>query len=397
MSKPLAVTWASNAAWAATGYGQQTRQVVTRMIADGHQVAVAANYGLEATMSTWEGIEHFPRGFDAYSQDVLTAYYKDWERQHPDADPLLVTLYDVWVYTNPNLVNVPRIASWVPIDHLPIPAKVAQWCAKPNVTPIAMSHYGAAQLASMGIEHLDIPHGIETKVFKPTPKVPDASGKVRTGREIMGIPDESVHLTGIINANKGVMPIRKAFPEQLLAWSIFAKSKDDVALYLHTESSGGMGGIPFEPLMASVGLEGDDRVKFVNQYQLRIGIPNDAMAAIYTGLDVLLAPTLGEGYGLTVAEAEACGTRAIVNDFTAQPELISDGWKVNGQPFWDPAQEAWFNIPSVKDIVRALEESYERRDERHSEEARRHIVENYDADTIYAERWRPALDSILRP
>jgi glycosyltransferase involved in cell wall biosynthesis len=367
------------------------------MIADGHQVAVAANYGLEATMSTWEGIEHFPRGFDAYSQDVLTAYYKDWERQHPDADPLLVTLYDVWVYNNPAFENVPRIASWVPIDHLPIPPKVAQWCAKPNVTPIAMSHYGAAQLKAMNIEHLDIPHGIETDVYKPTEKVTDASGKVRTGREIMGLPDESLHITGIINANKGVMPVRKAFPEQLLAWSIFAKGKDDVALYLHTESSGGMGGIPFAPILSSVGLEENDRVKFVNQYLLRTGIPNDAMAAIFTGLDVLLAATLGEGFGLTVAESEACGTRAIVNDFTAQPELISDGWKINGQPFWDPAQEAWFNIPSVKDMVRALEESYERKDERHSEEARRHIVANYDADTIYAERWRPALDSILRP
>jgi len=169
-----------------------------------------------------------------------------------------------------------------------------------------------------------------------------------------------------------------------------------VRLYMHTESSGSMGGIPFDPLMKSVGLDGD-KVKFVNQYQLRVGIPNDAMAAIYTGLDVLLAPTLGEGFGLTVAEAESCGTRAIVNDFTAQPELISDGWKITGQPLWDPAQEAWFNIPSVKDMVRALEESYERRDERHSESARQHIVDNYDADTIYTERWRPAFKSILRP
>jgi len=396
MSKPLAVTWGSNAAWAATGYGTQTKQVVTRMIRDGHHVAVAANYGLEATMSNWEGIEHFPRGFDAYSQDVLTAYYKDWERQHPDADPLLMTLYDVWVYQNPAFANIPRIASWVPIDHLPIPTKVAEWCNRPNVTPIAMSHYGSAQLEAAGIEHLCIPHGIETAVFKPTSEIADAGGTIRTGREIMGIPDEDVHITGIINANKGVAPVRKAFGEQLLAWSIFAKDKDDVRLYMHTESSGAMGGIPFDPLMKSVGLDGD-KVKFVNQYQLRVGIPNEAMAAIYTGLDVLLAPTLGEGFGLTVAEAESCGTRAIVNDFSAQPELISDGWKITGQPLWDPAQEAWFNIPSVKDMVRALEESYERRDERHSEDARRHIVENYDADTLYNERWRPAFELILRP
>lgn len=396
MSKPLAVTWSSNAAWAPTGYGTQTKQVVTRMQADGHHVSVAANYGLEATMSDWEGIQHFPRGFDPYSQDVLTAYYKDWERQHPDADPLLVTLYDVWVYTQPSFDSVPRIASWVPIDHLPIPTKVAAWCQRPNVTPIAMSHFGSAQLKAAGIEHLCIPHGIETDVFKPVQTVVDASGNLRTGRDIMGFPDPDMHLTGIINANKGVMPTRKAFPEQLLAWSIFAQGKDDVGLYLHTESSGGMGGIPFDPLLKSVGLDGE-RVKFVNQYLLRTGIPNDAMAAIYSGLDVLLAATLGEGFGLTVAEAEACGTRAIVNDFTAQPELLSDGWKVSGQPFWDPAQDAWFNIPSVKDMVAALEESYERKGEKHSDDARRHIVDNYDADLIYRERWRPALESVLRP
>jgi len=43
----------------------------------------------------------------------------------------------------------------------------------------------------------------------------------------------------------------------------------------------------------------------VNQYQSRIGIPSEVMAALYTGMDCLLAPTLGEGFGITVIEAEA--------------------------------------------------------------------------------------------
>ncbi len=300
--KTLATLWASNAAWAATGYGQQTKQVTSRMVNDGHSVAVAVNYGLEATMSEWEGIEHFPRGFDAYSQDVLPAYYADWARQHLGQTPLLVTLYDTWVYSNPGLDTIP-IASWVPIDHLPVPPKVAQWCAKDNVTPIAMSHYGAAQLTAAGIEHLCIPHGIDTNTFKPTATIEDASGVARTGRELMNISDDDVHVTGIINANKGTSPVRKAFGEQLLAWSMFASNKPDAHLYIHSEISGAMGGIPLQPLIDSVGIN-KNQVHYVNQYLLRTGIPNDAMAAIYTGLDVLLAATLGEGFGLTVAEAE---------------------------------------------------------------------------------------------
>ena len=388
---PLAVTFSSNAPWAPTGYGTQTKQVVTRMAADGHHVAVAANYGLEATMTTWEGIDVFPKGYDGYSQDILSAYFRDWSRQHPDDRAVLFTLYDAWVFSNPALDDIP-IVSWVPIDHLPVPPKVADWCRRPNVTPVAMSYYGGEQLTRAGIDHVVIPHGIETRVFTHTPTVEDGNGVMRTGRELMSIP-EGVHLTGIVNANKGTAPVRKAFAEQLLAWSIFAFDKPDAMVYLHTEKSGGMGGIPFDPLLESLALR-PDQYRFVNQYLLRTGIPVDVMAAIYSGLDVLLAPTLGEGFGLTVAECQSVGTRVIVNDFSAQPELVGDGWKVGGQPLWDPAQNAWFNTPSIPDMVAALNESYEQRGEGPSAKARAHIVDNYDADMLYATKWRPFLTTV---
>jgi len=44
-TQPVAGLWCSNAAWSPTGYGTQTKQVVSRMIKDGHAIAVAANYG----------------------------------------------------------------------------------------------------------------------------------------------------------------------------------------------------------------------------------------------------------------------------------------------------------------------------------------------------------------
>ena len=127
-----------------------------------------------------------------------------------------------------------------------------------------------------------------------------------------------------------------------------------------------------------------------------VGIPDDAMAAIYSSFNVLLAATLGEGFGITVIDAQACGVPVIVSDFSAQPELVGDGWKVPGQPLWDAAQEAWFQIPSVHGIVSALNEAYERKAEKTSKVARQFIVDNYDADTVYKEMWQPLFADLTK-
>lgn len=389
--QPISGLWCSNAAWSPTGYGTQTKQVVSRMIKDGHAMAVAANYGLEATMSAWEGIEHFPRGFDAYSNDMIFPYFTDWSKQHPDHRNYVFTLYDVWVYTHPRFDEMP-VVSWVPVDHMPLPEKVAAFVSKPNVNPVAMSQFGSAMMSKAGVDNVYIPHGIDTNVFKPSDKVSDDVGNTRTGRQLMQAePDQ--YVVGIVNANKGTSPIRKAFGEQLLAFSIFAERHDDAVLYIHSERYGGMGGIPFDPLIRAVGLD-DSRVKFVNQYQNRVGVSDEMLAAIYTGMDVLLAPTLGEGFGITVVEAQSCETPVIVNDFSSQPELVGDGWNVRGQPLWDASQNAWFNTPAVEDIVRALEDAYERKGVK-SAQARKYVVDNYDADKVYSQLWRPFLDDLV--
>lgn len=390
---PLAVTWYSNAAFTATGYGTQTKQVVSRMIADGHHVTVAANYGLEGMVTEWEGIPHLPRGYDGWSLDVLAAYYTDVAERHKDHRPYLFTLFDAWVLTNPSLDDLP-IVSWVPVDHMPIPEKVAAWCRKPNVTPIAMARYGSTEMAKAGIDHVYIPHGIDTGLFRYTPTLTTGDGQTLTARELMGVGEDRF-VVGIVNANKGGKGSisRKAFAEQVLAFALFAQDHPDALLYLHTEITGSMQGINFDELLRACEVR-PDQVRWVNQYQLRTDFPAEAMAATYSGIDVLLAATLGEGFGLTVAEYSATGGRAIVSNFTAQPELIADGWMVDGQPMWDVSMASWFCTPSVPSMVKALREAYERRDEGRSDKARQHIVDNYDADLVYREAWRPFLASL---
>jgi glycosyltransferase involved in cell wall biosynthesis len=106
---------------------------------------------------------------------------------------------------------------------------------------------------------------------------------------------------------------------------------------------------------------------------------------------VLLSATAGEGFGLPVLEAQACGTRVVVSNFSAQPELVGDGWIVDVQPQWNPTQLGWFCTPQVASIVEALEAAFESGGG-HSDEAVE-FAKAYEADRVFAERWVPLIDA----
>ena len=380
--------WYSNAPWAGTGYGQQTQQAVQRLIKEGHEIAIHAIYGLEASTSTWNGIKIYPRGMNPYSDDIVVAHWMEWT-QSTSLPKLLMTLFDVWVLKAPNLDKVPNIASWVPIDHQPCPPEVAAWCQRPNVMPIAMSKFGQTELEKLGIRSIYVPHGIESD-YKPTKFVKDNAGKQISGRQIMGFEDDRF-VVMMTAANKGVHPPRKAFAENFMAFGMFAQRHPDAVLYMHTEASASMGGLDLNLLAQMCGIA-PDRIKWADPYLYRMGLPLHAMAALYSAADVLLAASMGEGFGIPVIEAQACGTPVIVSNFTAQPELVGDGWLVDGQPFWDPAQKSWFLTPSVASILNALEESYRR--ERGTSQKAVDFAKQYDADTVYESHWKPAMKEI---
>jgi len=385
----LRVVWYSNAPWAATGYGQQTAQVIQRLAKEDHQIAVHAMYGLAGSVSTWNGFKMYPQGLATYSDDVVVAHTMEWASQDLSTPTLLMTLFDVWVLKSDSLKELKNIASWVPIDHQPAPPDVLDWCARDNVKPIAMSKFGSRMLNIACIDHLYVPHAIEP-VFKPTETVALADGGKMTGRKFMGW-EEDRFVISMVATNKGSQPARKAWAENILAYSIFAKDHPDAVLYLYTEPMGAMSGINLIQLLDACGVS-SDKYKIVDQYAYRHGMPQNLMAAMYTASDVLLACSMGEGFGIPVIEAQACGCRVIVSNFTAQPELVGDGWTVEGQPWWDAAQKSWFFTPSVPDIVNALKSAYDAPRSR-SQDAITHAL-GYGADQVFEQYWKPTMKEL---
>jgi len=54
-------------------------------------------------------------------------------------------------------------------------------------------------------------------------------------------------------------------------------------------------------------------------------IPHHAMPSVYQSADILLFPTVREGYGLAAAEAMACGLPIVATNCSSLPELIDEG------------------------------------------------------------------------
>ena len=380
----------SNSPGQPTGYGQATDALVKLLKRQGANVASLSNYGHEGINTIYNTeygeIPIYARGSEAYSNDVAPAHHKHWKALNDKQPDLMITLYDVWVL-NANGYDTIPIASWTPIDHNPVPPAVLQWLKKDNVTPLAMSKFGLDQINKAGVEGHYIPHSIDTNIFKPTATIGEVSAQ-----EFMGFKDDEF-IVGMNAANKASGIIhRKAFGENMMAFAMLCRKYPDAILYLHTDASsphgwnlmalGQMLGIPIH------------NMAFPDPLAYRYGMSQETLAGIYSQMDVLLATSYGEGFGVPTVEAQACGVPVIVSNFAASPELVGDGWVVSGQPLYDPAQHSFFTIPSVPEIFAALEEAY-KRGKCKSDKAIE-FASAFDHEKVWQNNWMPVLKKLLK-
>jgi glycosyltransferase involved in cell wall biosynthesis len=343
---------------------------------------VSANYGLGgAPLNIEEGGEStrvLPVGFQRHGNDIIGHH-----AQYAKAD-IVITLYDTWVM-DPNIMSKFRWCPWLPVDHHPLPQAVGD-VLKVAWQPIAYSRHGEKMLTEAGLEPLYVPHGIETGVFMPM--------KREEARQALKLPDEWVEcefLVVMVAANKGT-PSRKAFPECLWAFKEFQKEVPGAKLYLHTHAGPQMQGLDLSLLLKKIEIP-EDCVMFCDPYWNILGYPDTYMTALYNSADVLLNPAYGEGFGLPILEAQACGTPVIVGSWTSMPELCFAGWTVEGQRFWTP-QGAWQFVPFIRDITEALMRAYERRNDAALRKIARKGAVQYDADVVLREYWEPVLKQI---
>ena len=380
------VSVASNSYNSPTGYGIQVKLLIDRMVRHGLKVANLSNYGLEGRIedikTPYGKVTHYPRGFKPYSDDVIPVWHKDHKAKHPDIKDAVITLYDQWVYNDLQFDG--DVIAWTPLDHVTVPPQVLKFLMRHNVHPVTMSPHGQRQLERAGIDSVYIPHAIDTTVMKPTDEV----FGVPT-RAYLDVPDDAF-LVSMVAANKANGLVhRKALAEQLMAFSIFRQTHPDAYLYIHSEPSPVFGGFNIPNLLRACGLT-EEYVRILNTDVNRTGYPDEFLAGVYTASDVMLQVSYGEGFGVPVVEAQACGTRVITSGWAATQDLVSeDGWLVDGQPFWDEPQQSFYNIPNIGSIVNALELAYNA--PRGVSKASIDFAKQFDVERVWTWHWLPYL------
>jgi glycosyltransferase involved in cell wall biosynthesis len=383
MAGPLVkILWLGNPPWLGSGYGEQAGLFIPRIARLGHEVALACNFGLHDTTLVWDGLTCYPAD-GVYGNRTMPTYAADYQ-----AD-LVLALCDAWVLKPNEWPAVPPMALWAPVDHSTLPPSVRDVLAHPGIRPVAMSRFGERLLQAERLHPFYVPHGIDTRLFRPRPELRDQA------RADLGVPDDAF-LVGMVAANVGNPSApRKAFNEAFAAVARFAHEHRDVWFYCHSQGNPrpGAGGVNLHKLAGRRGLP-EGRIRIPTDETWHRGIPHGFVAFAYQAMDVLLHVSMGEGFGLAGLEAQACGVPIITSDHSAMTELCHAGWLVEGQPFNDEAQEADFTIPLVGSIVDRLEQAYAERGNAGLRTRAAEFAQQYDADRVTETYWRPVLDEL---
>ena len=378
----MKINWFSNAPWAATGYGTQTKLFPPRLKELGHELSITAFYGLEGAIINWNGIQVYPRWAHPYGMDIMSAHAK-----HAQAD-IVLSLLDAWVF-DANQIKQSGV-KWVPwfmVDCEPLQLSVYRQI-KESFMPMCCSKHAKMECDKADLEALYVPLGFDSTLYKPYDRI--------ESRERTGMPKDKF-IVGMVAANKDPFD-RKAFYPQMEAFARLHRLHPDTFLYIHTQvplaPGQGFAALNLREFLEYQGLKEREDFGFCDQYAYVVGYSEEHMARTYSAFDVLLNCSRGEGFGIPIVEAQACGTPVIVGDWTAMSELCFDGWRVQkneADRTWN-GQGAFMFTPRVTAIEDRLLKAYRQAGESHQDAI--DGARFYDADVITETYWKPALATL---
>jgi glycosyltransferase involved in cell wall biosynthesis len=141
----------------------------------------------------------------------------------------------------------------------------------------------------------------------------------------------------------------------LQGFQLFRDRHDpDALLYLHTWPNSHQGGFDLRPLVEA--LELTDSIYFPDAAYYLLGLDDAFLARLYNAADVAIQTTSGEGFGLPILEAQACGTPVLTTACSSMPELTAHGLSVaHTARQWAPSpMDGWVHIPDPERICEGL-------------------------------------------
>jgi len=215
---------------------------------------------------------------------------------------------------------------YVPIEGVDLPPSWrGLW---QTVHPVAMSEFGADQIERVtGKRPPVVYHGIDADAFRPlTPErmlrltARKREWKIRdkaSARKFLGVPIDA----RIVFRADRLMP-RKRYGSLLRAMAPVLAVRPDAYLVVHCAVRDQGGNL--DDLRSKYPPTIRDRIVATRIVDIYGSAPRDLLVVLYNMADVY-ASVSAEGFGLTIAEAMACGVPAVGMAYSAVPEVIGPG------------------------------------------------------------------------
>lgn len=207
---------------------------------------------------------------------------------------------------------------------------------------VAYTPYGRTELERVlgKVRYPDIeciPHGVGPE-YRPLP--PEERAKARAELMPWVAPDDIVLLN--VNAHQKRKDLSRSL--EILA-ELRRKGHRNAKLLLHTPSMSPTEHTSLRAVAEQLGLKRGAHWNDASEAFAPTGhakLPESELVRLYNAADLLLTTTLGEGWGLSLTEALACGTPIAAPDHTACADILQDTG--NSATFSDMAIPLWCEV-----------------------------------------------------
>ena len=301
-----------------SGYASAARYVSAGLIRRGIDCAVYAWNSHVGPILDVGGVAVFPRGYTAYGAEAIATWVNEWGADIllPIVDPWILPI-DKW-RANHNA----RVAFWYPVHATPCSKSILD-VVEAGDAALCYSQWGTEEARKAGsLKTKYVPLGVDPDIYRPRPREECRAAL----SEVVGKDLSDRWIVGMVAANASTIPLsRKAFDQALIAFAEFKQSAPDSVFYIHAVAGRQQGGLDLVACARSLGLTVGEDVLFPRQHLMLTSLTDEAMSRIYGAFDVACQATMGEGFGLPVLEAQACGVPVITTDFSSMPELTAYG------------------------------------------------------------------------
>lgn len=371
-----------------TGFARVTHSIGERLIRDfGHEIHVLAyNYRGDAWPSLLEPSQQTPLRLyrptavnlnDVWGKsrhiEMLAKIEPDVVVMLHDANLLLNLLFENQFDKDNIFIKYRPIITYIPVDSYNRPPS---WSALLTSTTnaVAMSKFGQGAMPGSQLVY----HGVDTNQFYPVSKdrpVTTSTGIVCKSKgdckEAFGWNRDDFWMLRV-DKNSG----RKDWGATIQAvWPVMKRHKN-VHMHLHTTAGRNQEDALLITEMLTREPEVHDRFSLPGLHNSFEGWPEQDLVALYNAADLFVSTSRGEGYGLTLAEAAACGVPIVAQNVSAIPEVVGPGGillepqriltTANGSDLW---------LADIEAFTGAIERLYSSRGARRDlgEQARAHV------------------------